>query len=121
MMKFIRNHKIIFSVVGLLLLPVIWFGSAYPRGMLVAEFDYLRGHYEIQTYGLPVAYLGRANELLEQNYGVSLHAIAGCVVTSDLLWYVDGYNSVSYWNLERKYGKDVVAESVNQAEKEWLD
>ena len=106
---------------GLLILAIVgWWPTAYPRGMLVAWFDQVRGHYEIQVYGGPPApWEGEWRRLTLERYGIEVNPVAGCVVTSDLVWYVDGYNAVSRTRIEARFGKDIFTECADEAKKAW--
>lgn len=120
-MKLFKKHKkiklsllVIFTV---LLLIVAWLSLAWPRGALVACFDYFRGNYEVKTYGLPASWRWDYAKLLKKRYGVTLKAEAGCVVTLWLVGYIDGYNYVSKSFLQKKYNKDIFEECRVEAKK----
>ncbi len=55
-----------------LALPVAWYFTAYPRGMLMAYIDHARGHYEEKRYGLPFFFEGDDRDQLRQKYGVTV-------------------------------------------------
>ena len=99
----------------------LWYPTAYPRGMLMAFIDHACGHYEIQTYGYPVAWYREYSSLLREKYDVQLNMVAGCVVWPTLEWYVDGYNSVSESLLKDKYGQDIFRECSDLAREKYLD
>jgi hypothetical protein len=107
------------AVTAVLALLVAWYFSAYPRGMLMACIDHARGHHELQVYGYPF-YPERElyARLLGERYGVKLHAIAGCVVSEDLVWFAAGYNAISQCLLNARYGKDIFEECWEQARQE---
>ena len=90
-----------------LVLFLLWYVAAYPRGFVEAQIDLARGHYAVKTAGLPARYYGQAQMKLRDRYGISLEAEAGCEVTPWLEWYMDGYNGVSRRAIRDKFG-DVV-------------
>jgi hypothetical protein len=100
--------KTIFAALALI---VAWYFTAYPRGMLMACIDHARGQYEMKTYGYPF-YPEREEytRLLDERYGVKMHAVAGCVVSEDLVWFADGYNAASVPLLNARNGKDIFEE-----------
>jgi hypothetical protein len=87
--------------------------------MIAAWADHARGHYEVQTFGYPAPWRAEYRRLLRERYGVEVHAVAGCVVTEDLVWYVRGYNSVSRPRIQARFGKDIFAECAEEARAAW--
>jgi hypothetical protein len=57
--------------------------------------------------------------LLETRYGVEIKSVAGCVVTDQLVNYIEGYNTVSRSRIEARLGKDVFAECAQEARTTW--
>jgi hypothetical protein len=53
--------------------------------------------------------------LLEERYGVTLDPVADCSPTDYVVWYANGYNSVSQRLLLDRYGHDIVAECLHEA------
>ena len=56
---------------------------------------------------------------LRERYGVEINPVAGCVVTKDLVWYVDGYNSVARPRIVARHSKDIFAECAAEARVAW--
>ena len=77
-------------------LVVLWIPLAYPRGVLLAYLHHARGHYELK-----------------------LDLAGGCMPSPWLVWYVDGYNSVSERLLIQKYGRNVFRECYAAALRQW--
>jgi hypothetical protein len=96
-----------------------WYYTAYERGRLMAYIDHARGHYEIKAVGLPPHWRGEYARLLQQKYGVEVNPVAGCMVSEDLGWYVEGYNSISGRLLCGEYGKNIFEECADQAREKW--
>lgn len=113
--RWVTRRRLIVTAVTLLALAVGWWFSAYPRGMIGAWADHASGHYEIKTYGYPAPWAWEYRRLVKERYGVEINAEAGCVVTQDLVWYVDGYNSVSRPRIVARHGKDIFAECTTEA------
>jgi hypothetical protein len=106
------------TALAALALVVAWYLTAYHRGMLAAYLDHSRGHYEVQTYGFPAEWRHEYARLLRERYGVELNAVAGCVVSHDLVAYVDGYNAASRRLLTARFGSDIFADCRRQAMQE---
>jgi len=117
--SFFKRHRVPIALAALLFIVIGWWLSAYPRGMLVALFDDARGHYEIKVYGLPAEWSYEYARLMKLRYGVEINAVAGCIVTDQLVNYVAGYNAVSQPRIEERFGKDVFAECAEEARKSW--
>jgi len=117
MKAFIRNHKQLTIVIGMVAILVAWLPIAYLRGYLVAKFDVAHGHFEVQSFGLPARWRPDYARLLRDRYGIEHRTVAGCVVSGSLLSYVSAYNSVSKAAARRKFGHDVFAECVADARK----
>src|SRR5205814_6501752 len=104
---------------------ILWYPTAYPRGMLVAYFDHARGNYQIMTYGF--ALLPPLEEEryvlyvrgLRERFGVKTTAVAGCVIDEAFVWYVDGYNSVSRRLLIEDHNADIFEECRRLAREQW--
>jgi hypothetical protein len=119
MRTFIRNHKKLAAVIGIVLFFIAWWLSASVRGYVVARFDVARGHYEVQSFGLPARWSPDYARLLRERYGIEHRTVAGCVVSESLVSYVSAYNSVTKAAAEHKFGRDVFAECAADARKAW--
>lgn len=107
------------AALSLPLLAIAWWFSAYPRGMIAASADCAFGHYEVQTFGVPATWSSEFCRLASERFGVKVRTVAGCVVTDDLVWYVDGYNRVSRSRIQARFGKDALAECAEDAQVAW--
>ena len=117
--QLLTRRRLIVAAVGLLAIALGWWFSAYPRGMIAAWADGSREYDEVQVYGLPFPWDGEYARLLRERYGVKVNYVAGCVVTQDLVWYVDGYNSISEPRIRKRFGKDIFAECAADAQAGW--
>jgi hypothetical protein len=90
--------------------------TAKYRGAAMAHWDWWRGHKEIKLYGLPLPSRPQFTALLEARYGVRANPVALCIVSRSLADYADAYNRVMRTRLQRRYGRDVIAEVANEAE-----
>ena len=59
------------------------------------------------TYGLPVASIGEYRAVLQEDYGVTLRTVAGCMVDDNLVRYTGAYNAVMSRDLEQRFGRNV--------------
>lgn len=88
---------------------------------MVARYDISRGHYEVLGYGLPVPWRPEYARLLQERYGVKFRAVAGCIVSTGLVTYVDSYDRASAEAVNRKFGHDVFKECSDEARKKWQE
>lgn len=84
--------------------------------MAAAWIDGLRGHDEIQVYGLRRRSAGEFDRLLMSRYGVETNHVAGCVVSPELIRYARGYNSITRSRVNARFARDVFAECAEDAE-----
>ena len=61
---------------------------------------------KILTYGLPDFDRSRAQNNVAKKYGFTFYAVAGCVVTQELLDSVERENNITFKLLEQKLGHD---------------
>jgi hypothetical protein len=129
LLKSRRVWAYIISIAGLLLvllgpfLPERRAPQAYPDGTAEATADHGHGLYVVKViYGPPrppeqqreyKEYAG----LLKNGYRVELDMVAGCVVTKELVRYVQDYNAVSERLLLEKFGRDIFEECHGLAKK----
>jgi hypothetical protein len=102
-----------------LVLVVLWYRTAYYRGVLMAHIDHTCGHYEQKGHGLFPATIFSYRRLLHERYGVELRFVGGCLTSDELRLYASGYNSVSCRLLIAKYGLDIFEECERLALLEW--
>lgn len=72
-----------------------------------AEEDFAHGRPRILTYGLPAPWTQEYGEILQRDYGVELGTVAGCVVSTPLIDYVDAYNETIGGYLTSVHGSDL--------------
>lgn len=123
MLSVIQRHKKTSAAVILIgacvALLWLWPLTAAVRGRLVAEIDVRNGHYELQTYGLPVSWRPEFARLLSERYGISEHVIGGCTVSPSQRAYANAYDQVVAAAVNRKFGKDVFMECATDAKRNW--
>jgi hypothetical protein len=120
MKAFVRNHKALTAITGLLVVIALvegWSVSASIRGRLSARFDIRRGRYTLLAYGLPPRGRPEYARLLKERYGIELYAVAGCIVSDPLVSYVDSYDEVIAAAAKQKFGHDVFKECWDEARK----
>ena len=106
-------------VLALLGLVVGWWVTAGIRGHAVAYFDVARGHYEVQGYGFPEPAVPEYARLLRERYGIEYRQVALCHFSQELENYADAYNSVMVAAARRKFGRDVVTQTLSEAFENW--
>lgn len=116
-----NNHKKLIASIGFVALLLafleVWSVAAPRRGQTAARFDLWRGHYRILTYGQPVPYFPEYARLLKERYGIEIHPVAGCIVSKDLISYVDGYDGIIAAATKHRFGRDVFKECADDARK----
>jgi hypothetical protein len=94
----VRTHKKLVAALAIVVLVLAWWGwdySASARGEIVAQYDVARGHYRVLLYGLPPLGFPEYARIMQERYGIEYLKVAGCVVSSSLMAYAEGYNAVS--------------------------
>lgn len=86
------------------------------RGEHDARTDIAHGKYELLGYGLVAPGHSEYAHLLTARYGITFRAVAGCIVTADLIAYVNSYNTVVEEAAKQRFGKDIFAEAHHDAE-----
>jgi hypothetical protein len=117
--RLLTRRRIIKSIVVILILRIGWWGTAYPRGMIVAWYDLALGDYKIKGAGYPAPEYWEYRKLLQERYGVQINAVAGCVVDEELDWYIDGYNSISSPRIKAHFGENIFEECSEEARVKW--
>lgn len=118
-----RNRRILLRIVALAALAiglvVVWSETASIRGRSAARFDVWRGNYKLLMYGLPPAWRTDFVHLLKERYGIDASTVAFCLVSHELVSYVDNYNTISFAAANKKFGHDIFRECAEEAESNW--
>jgi len=85
--------------------------EARALGLRDASADFSNGVYRIETYGLRSSTPNAEENYLKEHYGIQIHPIAACVVSSGILGHADGYNSRMKDLLIQKFEHDVFKEA----------
>jgi hypothetical protein len=122
MKRYLRQHKGIAAILAFAVFLVfywLWTLSAPIRGYLAAYTDVHQGRYQVLGYGLPPESRSEYVLCLRERYGIEFRAVAGCVVSEDLVSYVAAYDLVVAEATSRKFGHDVFKECAAEADKAW--
>lgn len=76
-------------------------------GRCEAKRDLTNGLVRLPFYGLPTMELGETFDILWRKYGVKMYPLGGCVVTSGLTSYADGYSEVARKFIEAEHGTNI--------------
>lgn len=123
MSSIVRKYKMLVSLAAiavLILLSVLWDMSAAVRGRLEAQVDLAFGHYKVMGYGLPGPEREGYVHLLHARYGIEFEKLADCLVSESLVNYANAYNAVSVPAIEKKFGRDTLQNTFEDAQREWL-
>lgn len=72
-----------------------------------AKLAIARGQLIVLTYGRQTHWSPEYGEVLARDYGIQLHAVAGCRVTTPLLNYVRSYDEIMERHITATLGKGV--------------
>ncbi|CAN5293387.1 hypothetical protein BH10PLA2_BH10PLA2_07930 [soil metagenome] len=92
-----------------------WNYSGYQRGRLVASLDLKFDRFRVMAIGPPSPGGAEYAMLLQSRYGVELDG-AGCVMTTRLIDYIQGYNEVSVPGIEAMFKKNIFSECRKDAQ-----
>jgi hypothetical protein len=98
---------------------VLWLPLAWVTGQARAGIDVARGRYKVLHDGLGP--FDASGMILQERYGIEYQRVADCRVSLSLMAYVSGYNSVSMWAANRRFGHDVFKESQEEGLKRVMD
>lgn len=76
-------------------------------GRCEAKRDLTNGLVRLPFYGLPTMELGETFDILWRKYGVKMYPLGGCVVTSGLTSYAEGYSEVARKFIEAEHGTNI--------------
>lgn len=77
---------------------------AASKGRIAAREDIKAGLLVLRTYGFAAGARTTYAELLERKLGVRMRAVAGCVVSEDLIAETAAYNAVMTAEIKRRFG-----------------
>lgn len=89
----------------------------YKTGHDAAERDLKAGRLALEIFGLPAPYFGEYAKLLLNRYHIELRQVAGCVIDEQIAGHAKGYNEVAMKEIERRYGKDMLETTRQEASK----
>ncbi|MGB8353841.1 MAG: hypothetical protein WCD79_08155 [Chthoniobacteraceae bacterium] len=85
--------------------------GAFENGEETASFDTKHGFYKLIEYGDPAGWAWRYWSKLETRYHVHIEPM-GCIVTPEEDRFANGYNQVVADTLKKKFGRDVLKETM---------
>ncbi len=107
------------TLIAVTIFVIFWIPLASIRGATEARFDRLTGRYRIQDYGGLEPWHESYVQTMQQEFGVKVDTVAGCIVSGWFIRYVRSYNDVMEAALVKKYGRDVARESRIRAAEDW--
>jgi hypothetical protein len=93
--------------------------KALALGQLEARRDLSDGVMIVKTAGLPPPSRDDYEHLLKERCNVKLEPVAGCVVSSGLLAYMQGYNEISGAAIKQKFGTNIFERLNVESETRW--
>jgi hypothetical protein len=111
----LKKHKKTAAIVTLMACVALWQLAAQIRGHLAARFDVARGCYKLLVFGLPPSSRPEYARLLQERYKITVHVTAYCIVSQQMIAYVESYDDVSVAAANRKFGHDVFKECWEEA------
>lgn len=93
---------------------------AYEAGRRYAEQDIRENCLAVEVSGgPPAAWDNDWVRLLRERFQIELRWVAGCLVNYQIIGHERGYNEVSSAEIQRRFGRDVVWETRNEAQEKW--
>src|SRR5262249_25083883 len=117
-----RRRRVVQRIAGVVLGGVIlWLLTPYPRGMLMAYVDHIRGHREVRVCGTTYPWDPEYWQLAYDRYRVYFNHVASGTPSPWEHYYSEGYNSVSWPFIAKQYGYDGFQECRHLAERRWME
>jgi hypothetical protein len=82
---------------------------AYESGKVEAKEDLRRNILKLRTYGSPMDGYDRYEATLRSQYRIETEWVEGCEPSEEVMENARGYNEVMTAEIERRYGKSVLA------------
>lgn len=93
-----------------------WRGEV--NGRADARKDLQAGKLNIETMGPPPApWEGAYEKLLKERHGITYSWVAGCIVNDRVSGHARAYNQIMEAEIERRFGKDVLKKTADEAQK----
>ena len=89
--------------------------NAAIRGRFDAEQDIKAGRLILRTYGFAAGGKSTYALLLEKRLGVRMRAVAGCVVSQEILAETAAYNEVMTAEIKRRFGPRILEDLQKEA------
>ena len=84
------------------------------RGRLAARSDVSHGRYIVMVYGYGTPRRYEYALILQEEHGIELREVAGCIVPRTVSSYADAYDEVSVPAAKRLFGPNVFEESYQK-------
>lgn len=93
----------------------------YADGKREALRDLDAGKLVLKTYGMPSGSRRTYADIIRSEYGIELWAVAGCVVSQELVENARGYNEVMMLAIDDRFGAEVLDSASRRAEVEYRE
>lgn len=94
------------------------YGSYY-GGKFEAHLDVLRGSYSIRIYGTQDGGIVEYREILANEFGVEVVAVASCIVSQELVDKTHAYNDVMEAAIGKRYGQGILERLWHRARSDY--
>lgn len=93
----------------------------YEKGKRDALKDIEAENLNIKTMGRQASWTAVWLKLLKDKYNLKVFYLSGCNISDDEMNYAKGFNEISQFEISKRFGKDVLKETFEQAEKIFED
>ena len=93
--------------------------KAYQIGRQDAEKDVRQGRLMMETFGLPPPWFDDCAKLLNERYRIQVKKVAGCIINGEIVGHAKGYNEVSTAEIQRRFGRDILAKTQLEVRERW--
>jgi len=88
------------------------------KGRADARKDLQAGKLAVEVMGPPPPmWMDAYQRLAKERYGIEHRWVAGCMVGSRVMGHADGYNEIMEAEIERRFGKDALKKTADEAQK----
>lgn len=88
------------------------------KGRADARKDLKAGKLKVEVMGGPPApWEGTYGRLLKERYGIEYNWVADCVVSDQVIGHAKGYNEIMGAEITRRFGKDALGKTAEEARK----
>lgn len=118
-MSLLQKFTLSLGLLGFCSCSSISTGLGKVRGRAEARRDIQEGRLALEIMGPPPPpWQETYQRLAKERYGIEQRWVAGCMPSNRVMGHADGYDEVMEAEIERRFGKDVLKKTAEEAQKE---